>query len=453
MSVTLPQYDLRAVDERYYDFNDRLAPALPDRALHASPALSDADTFAGSGSPAPSSVASPASVASPHWQYTPMFDPDYSTKPADVYSNDDWYQFPQPACTDPYSSSSIPAQQEFLDTWPHDSQSYPDPLLDASLYFGAMPRVIPHAQPSNSFGETISPSLIQSADDMIPWDSSTMDGFDDQQLVVTSSSPLSPNQDTDTPRLRRRPHNRQFHVADNEDDEDIDEDDPQDDDDDDDEWQPSPHRPSLHLYSDHPLTPSPSTNSTPGTRTRRTGFTSPQPITRSRPRRSSASYTSPPTLTEWNSAPPNMIPQLTKRSRGRQVPTVRLTATSNGADNEDENDDVNDEVTFIRSRRRGAASGRKANGVEDAAGRSRSYVCKVNGCGKCFQRGEHLKRHIRSIHTNEKRSSFCPFLYRLSLTCFPYLAYKCNHPGCGKDFSRRDNLFQHTSIHARYSHK
>ena len=40
-------------------------------------------------------------------------------------------------------------------------------------------------------------------------------------------------------------------------------------------------------------------------------------------------------------------------------------------------------------------------------GRTRSYVCRVNGCGKCFQRGEHLKRHIRSIHTNEKR--MCPF--------------------------------------------
>lgn len=36
-------------------------------------------------------------------------------------------------------------------------------------------------------------------------------------------------------------------------------------------------------------------------------------------------------------------------------------------------------------------------------GRTRSYVCRVNGCGKCFQRGEHLKRHIRSIHTNDKR--------------------------------------------------
>lgn len=27
----------------------------------------------------------------------------------------------------------------------------------------------------------------------------------------------------------------------------------------------------------------------------------------------------------------------------------------------------------------------------------------VPGCGKCFKRSEHLKRHVRSIHTNEKR--------------------------------------------------
>lgn len=31
------------------------------------------------------------------------------------------------------------------------------------------------------------------------------------------------------------------------------------------------------------------------------------------------------------------------------------------------------------------------------------YTCKVPGCGKCFKRSEHLKRHVRSIHTDEKR--------------------------------------------------
>lgn len=34
---------------------------------------------------------------------------------------------------------------------------------------------------------------------------------------------------------------------------------------------------------------------------------------------------------------------------------------------------------------------------------SQMFVCKTDGCGKIFKRSEHLKRHIRSIHTLEKR--------------------------------------------------
>lgn len=63
---------------------------------------------------------------------------------------------------------------------------------------------------------------------------------------------------------------------------------------------------------------------------------------------------------------PVPVPNLTKKSRGRRVPT-KLATDSN-----------NDKET-------------------------RLYVCKVESCGKCFNRGEHLKRHIRSIHTHEKR--------------------------------------------------
>jgi len=62
----------------------------------------------------------------------------------------------------------------------------------------------------------------------------------------------------------------------------------------------------------------------------------------------------------------------------------------------------------------------------------RVYVCKVEDCGKCFSRGEHLKRHIRSIHTHEK-----PF--------------KCSHPSCDKFFNRHDNLLQHQKVHKDYS--
>ncbi|KAG1440790.1 hypothetical protein G6F56_011771 [Rhizopus delemar] len=33
----------------------------------------------------------------------------------------------------------------------------------------------------------------------------------------------------------------------------------------------------------------------------------------------------------------------------------------------------------------------------------RMFTCENEGCGKVFKRSEHLKRHIRSIHTLEKR--------------------------------------------------
>jgi hypothetical protein len=56
--------------------------------------------------------------------------------------------------------------------------------------------------------------------------------------------------------------------------------------------------------------------------------------------------------------------------------------------------------------------------------RSRPFVCTVEGCGKAYIRAEHLKRHVRSIHTNDK-------------------PYECPHPGCGREFSRYDNLCQH----------
>ncbi|KAF8906819.1 hypothetical protein CPB84DRAFT_1844284 [Gymnopilus junonius] len=89
---------------------------------------------------------------------------------------------------------------------------------------------------------------------------------------------------------------------------------------------------------------------------------------------------------------PTPIPNLTKKSRGRRVPTQDTAL--NDPDRKDH----------------------------------RLYVCTVDGCGKCFHRGEHLKRHIRSIHTHEK-----PF--------------KCTFPLCQKYFNRHDNLLQHLKVH------
>ncbi|KAI0658393.1 hypothetical protein C8Q70DRAFT_917752 [Cubamyces menziesii] len=121
---------------------------------------------------------------------------------------------------------------------------------------------------------------------------------------------------------------------------------------------------------------------------------------RTRRRGLSTSSTSPSTSTGSFSmarrlAPPVPVPNLTKKSRGRRVPTAQQVGTQGGT-------------------------------------QKRMYMCKVPGCGKCFARGEHLKRHVRSIHTNEK-------------------PHKCPFPGCGKDFSRHDNLGQHMRVHKGFN--
>ncbi|KAH9932431.1 hypothetical protein B0H21DRAFT_93485 [Amylocystis lapponica] len=60
-----------------------------------------------------------------------------------------------------------------------------------------------------------------------------------------------------------------------------------------------------------------------------------------------------------------------------------------------------------------------------------TYTCKVEGCRKVFIRSEHLKRHVRSLHTLEKR-------------------YFCALPFCDKAFARRDNMLQHERKHKDY---
>jgi uncharacterized Zn-finger protein len=69
--------------------------------------------------------------------------------------------------------------------------------------------------------------------------------------------------------------------------------------------------------------------------------------------------------------------------------------------------------------------GRKQSFTDDP---SKQYAC--DKCSRRFRRQEHLKRHIRSLHSNEK-----PF--------------PC--PECGKKFSRSDNLSQHQRTHGTNS--
>lgn len=65
--------------------------------------------------------------------------------------------------------------------------------------------------------------------------------------------------------------------------------------------------------------------------------------------------------------------------------------------------------------------GRKQSLTEDP---SKTFVCEL--CNRRFRRQEHLKRHYRSLHTQDK-----PF--------------ECHE--CGKKFSRSDNLAQHSRTH------
>ena len=124
---------------------------------------------------------------------------------------------------------------------------------------------------------------------------------------------------------------------------------------------------------------------------------------------------------------PIPVPNLTKKSRGRRVPTMSS-------------------LEDIRSAASGAGKKRQGIGGKTA----RMYLCEVKGCGKCFARGEHLKRHVRSIHTYEKREVFSLCIEAHIFTLRIYLAHRCPYPDCGKDFSRHDNLVQHLRVHKDY---
>lgn len=101
--------------------------------------------------------------------------------------------------------------------------------------------------------------------------------------------------------------------------------------------------------------------------------------------------------------------------------------TSSGAESQDAqtNNDANGASTPSASGTPSSAPtnrrGRKQSLTEDP---SKTFVCNL--CSRRFRRQEHLKRHYRSLHTQDK-----PF--------------ECNE--CGKKFSRSDNLAQHARTH------
>ena len=128
---------------------------------------------------------------------------------------------------------------------------------------------------------------------------------------------------------------------------------------------------------------------------------------------------------------PIPIPNLNKKSRGRKVPHVindTVTKRKSSAkalsvkreegeeddDDDDDDDDYGDDYesgdqdqsrrsSSTRSRKRKANTTNTPEMSKTPSGENRTFVCVVPGCGKCFVRSEHLKRHVRSIHTHDKR--------------------------------------------------
>ncbi|KAF8167312.1 hypothetical protein B0H34DRAFT_792052 [Crassisporium funariophilum] len=186
-------------------------------------------------------------------------------------------------------------------------------------------------------------------------------------------------------------------------------------------------RPSMRRYtSTSSISSAPSTTSSQPRSSSTTGPTTTTTTTTTRRRLASASTTT-------TSLPiPIPVPNLTKKSRGRRVPTMSsledLRSAASGAGRK--------RLSAAGTAERDKAFGARvkvAGGGEKGKGEKgvRLYLCDVEGCGKCFARGEHLKRHVRSIHTYEK-------------------PHRCPYPSCGKDFSRHDNLGQHMRVHKDY---
>ncbi|KAK4099805.1 hypothetical protein N658DRAFT_517117 [Parathielavia hyrcaniae] len=101
----------------------------------------------------------------------------------------------------------------------------------------------------------------------------------------------------------------------------------------------------------------------------------------------------------------------------QETSSENATETKNGSESNSGSENAGSTPAQAPTSRRG----RKQSLTEDP---SKTFVCEL--CNRRFRRQEHLKRHYRSLHTQEK-----PF--------------ECGD--CGKKFSRSDNLAQHARTH------
>jgi len=88
----------------------------------------------------------------------------------------------------------------------------------------------------------------------------------------------------------------------------------------------------------------------------------------------------------------------------------------------------------------------------------RRYVCLYPGCGKRFNRSEHLKKHIRAVH-RKKKEFHCPvctkaFAVRSELAAHMRVhnderPFACPHPGCNRGFRQKMHRDRHTRVHTK----
>lgn len=80
-------------------------------------------------------------------------------------------------------------------------------------------------------------------------------------------------------------------------------------------------------------------------------------------------------------------------------------------------------------RRKSMTPSRRSSVVMESAKELEEKPFHCHICSKSFKRSEHLKRHVRSVHSNER-----PFACHI----------------CDKKFSRSDNLSQHIKTHKKH---
>jgi len=123
-------------------------------------------------------------------------------------------------------------------------------------------------------------------------------------------------------------------------------------------------------------------------------------------------------------------PTTTTKRRGRRSTASTTSSTISGMQLQQDPQEyqlMSSSLPSPPQKTTGKSRGRRMTNKPTKPG-TKSFECTYAGCGRVFKRSEHLKRHIRSIHTLER-----PF--------------HCPHPHCTKRFSRSDNLSQHVRVH------